>query len=340
MNFIDQAKIYVKAGDGGQGCISFRREKYVPRGGPDGGDGGRGGNVIIKVDPRLNTLLPFQRNRTFKAKNGRPGTSKKMHGKSGEDLIIPVPPGTVVKDPETGHVLADLVKEGETFLAAKGGIGGRGNAHFVTSTRQAPRYAQSGKPGEERWLLLELKLIADVGLVGPPNSGKSTLLSAVSAARPKIADYPFTTLTPHLGVVKLPGHRSIVMADIPGLIEGAHKGTGMGLDFLRHIERTKVILYVIDIGTQELDKALKDFEITQQELKQYGESLLKKPQAIALNKIDLLSQEQVQRAEEAFKKFGLPLYPISAAAHKNLDKLLEGLFSMIESDDSGNPNES
>ena len=333
MNFIDQAKVHVKAGDGGPGCISFRREKYVPRGGPDGGDGGRGGNVIIKADPRLNTLLPFQRNRTFKAQSGKAGMSKNMHGKSGSDLIINVPPGTVIKDPETGRVLADLVKPGETFLAAKGGLGGKGNARFVTSTRQAPRYAQPGIPGEDRWLLLELKLIADVGLVGPPNAGKSTLLSAVSAARPKIADYPFTTITPNLGVVSLSGQRNMVMADIPGLIEGAHKGVGMGLDFLRHIERTKVLLYVIDAGTQDLDKALDDFEVTRKELAQYGEELLHKPQAIALNKIDLLDEKSVEKAISAFKKYGLPVYAISAATKKNLEALLEGLYSMIHSSD-------
>ncbi len=333
MNFIDQARIYVKAGDGGPGCISFRREKYVPKGGPDGGDGGRGGSVIIKADPRLNTLLPFQRNRTFKAKNGRPGMSKNMHGKSGEDLVVNVPPGTVVKDPETGRVLADLVEPGETFLAAKGGQGGKGNARFVTPTRQAPRYAQPGTPGEERWLLLELKLIADVGLVGPPNAGKSTLLSAVSAARPKIADYPFTTVTPNLGVVSLSGHRNVVMADIPGLIEGAHKGVGMGLDFLRHIERTKVLLYVIDVGTQGLDKAVEDFEVTRQELAQYGEELLHKPQAIALNKVDLLDDKALDKALLVFKKYSLPVYAISAAARRNLDVLMEGLYSMIYNSD-------
>ncbi len=333
MNFIDQAKIYVKAGDGGPGCISFRREKYVPKGGPDGGDGGRGGDVIIKADPRLNTLLTFQRNRRFKAKNGRPGMPKNMHGKNGADLVINVPPGTVVKDWRTGRVLADLVRPGETFLAAKGGLGGRGNARFVTATRQAPRHAQPGTPGEERELLLELKLIADVGLVGPPNAGKSTLLSAVSAARPKIADYPFTTISPNLGVVCLPGHRNIIVADIPGLIEGAHKGVGMGLDFLRHIERTKVLLYVIDAGTQDIEQAQEDFRVTRRELQKYGAELLKKPQAIALNKIDLLDEEQVTKLVEEFQGVGLPVYAISAAVQKNLSELLEGLFSMLHEDD-------
>ncbi|GBD18208.1 GTPase Obg [bacterium HR27] len=246
--FYDQAKIYVKAGNGGDGAVSFHREKYVPRGGPDGGDGGRGGNVYLRVDPSLNTLLPFSYHQHFRAENGQPGQGNRKSGRDGADLYIDVPPGTVVIDEATGDVLGDLVEPGEVLLVARGGLGGRGNQHFATPSRQVPRFAEKGAPGEERWLRLELKLLADVGLVGLPNAGKSTLLASVSAARPKIADYPFTTLEPMLGVVSVPGREggSFVLADLPGLIAGASRGAGLGHEFLRHVERTRLLIHVLD----------------------------------------------------------------------------------------------
>jgi len=283
--FVDRVKIYVKAGDGGSGCVSFRREKYVPRGGPDGGDGGDGGDVLLLADPQLLTLYDFYHQVHFRAENGRPGQGKKMKGRDGEDLILRVPVGTVVMDAETGEVLGDLTEPYQTLVVARGGRGGRGNAHFATPTRQAPRFAEPGKPGEERWLILELKLIADVGLVGLPNAGKSTLLSRISAARPKIADYPFTTLEPNLGVVKLPEGETFVVADLPGLIEGAHKGVGLGHEFLRHVERTRVLLFVLSVDREDL---YADYQTLRKELKLYNQALLQKDYLIAINKIDLL----------------------------------------------------
>ncbi|WP_457755503.1 GTPase ObgE [Thermodesulfatator indicus] len=326
--FVDQTKIYVKAGDGGAGCVSFRREKYVPRGGPDGGDGGKGGDVILVASSQLHTLYDFYHQTHFRAENGRPGMGKKMKGRDGDDLILKVPVGTIVKDAETGEILYDFTKDGESFVVAKGGRGGRGNARFATPTRQAPRFAEPGKPGEERWIILELKLIADVGLVGLPNAGKSTLLSRITAARPKIADYPFTTITPNLGVVKLDEERSFVVADIPGLIEGAHKGVGLGLDFLRHIERTKAILYVLDASKGE--ECLKDFELLQKELAHYHRSLIEKPAAIALNKIDIVSDRQkLYELKAFFEKKGYPVYLISAVTGEGIKELLEGLWRLI-----------
>ncbi|AEH44902.1 GTP-binding protein Obg/CgtA [Thermodesulfatator indicus DSM 15286] len=326
--FVDQTKIYVKAGNGGAGCVSFRREKYVPRGGPDGGDGGKGGDVILVASSQLHTLYDFYHQTHFRAENGRPGMGKKMKGRDGDDLILKVPVGTIVKDAETGEILYDFTKDGESFVVAKGGRGGRGNARFATPTRQAPRFAEPGKPGEERWIILELKLIADVGLVGLPNAGKSTLLSRITAARPKIADYPFTTITPNLGVVKLDEERSFVVADIPGLIEGAHKGVGLGLDFLRHIERTKAILYVLDASKGE--ECLKDFELLQKELAHYHRSLIEKPAAIALNKIDIVSDRQkLYELKAFFEKKGYPVYLISAVTGEGIKELLEGLWRLI-----------
>ncbi len=328
--FVDQAKIYVKAGNGGHGCISFRREKYVPKGGPDGGDGGDGGDVILVADPQIHTLYDFYHQVHFRAENGKPGMGKKMKGRDGEDLILKVPVGTVVRDAETGKIIGDLIKPGQTLVVAKGGKGGRGNAHFATPTRQAPRIAEPGKPGEERWLILELKLIADVGLVGFPNAGKSTLLSRISAAKPKIADYPFTTLQPNLGVVKLWEGETFIVADLPGLIEGAHKGIGLGYEFLRHIERTKILLYVLDIFKEE--EAIKDFEILKKELKLYSEELAKKDYLIALNKIDLIPDyEKIKQIislfpEEEQKK----IYPISAVTGEGIPELLRALWKKIE----------
>ncbi len=327
--FVDQAKIYVKAGDGGSGCVSFRREKYVPRGGPDGGDGGRGGDVILVASSQLHTLYDFHHQTHFRAENGRPGMGKKMKGRDGQDLILYVPVGTVVRDAETGEILYDFTKDGESFVVARGGRGGRGNARFATPTRRAPRFAEPGEPGEERWIILELKLIADVGLVGLPNAGKSTLLSRITAAKPKIADYPFTTLTPNLGVVKLSEERTFVVADIPGLIEGAHKGVGLGLDFLRHIERTRVLLYVLDVSRGE--EGLKDFELIRKELSHYHPSLLEKPAAIALNKIDLLpDRTQIEDLKRAFEERGFPVYPISAVTGEGIKELLEGIWRLLQ----------
>ena len=328
--FVDQAKIYVKAGNGGAGCVSFRREKFVPKGGPDGGDGGDGGDAILVADTQIHTLYDFYYQVHFRAENGRPGMGKKMKGRDGEDLILKVPVGTIVRDAETGEVLGDLVKPGQRLVVAKGGKGGKGNARFATPTRQAPRIATPGTPGEERWLILELKLIADVGLVGFPNAGKSTFLSRVSAARPKIADYPFTTLHPNLGVVKLFEGETFVIADIPGLIEGAHKGVGLGHDFLKHIERTRVLLYMLDSSHGE--EVLKEFETLKKELELFNPVLLQKEYLIALNKIDLVPDEKEREAlkglfpEEERKK----LFLISAVTGEGVPELLYALWHRIK----------
>jgi GTP-binding protein len=322
----DLAKIYVKAGDGGHGAISFRREKYVPKGGPDGGDGGRGGNVYLRVDPQMNTLVAFSYQQHFRAESGQPGRGKNQAGRDGADLYIDVPPGTVVHDDASGELLGDLVEPGETVLVARGGQGGRGNQHFATPTRQAPRFAEKGEPGEERWLRLELKLLADVGLIGLPNAGKSTLLAASTAARPKIADYPFTTVEPILGVVTLPGRDggSFVLADIPGLIAGAARGAGLGHEFLRHIERTRVLVHVLDgSGGPEARDPLADFDTVNRELAAYSEALAHKPQVVAVNKIDLAETKQnLPRLRQALLARGYPVIPISAATGEGVGQLL------------------
>ncbi len=328
MNFVDEAEIYVKAGDGGPGAVSFRREKYVPKGGPDGGDGGKGGDVVLQVDTGLNTLQPFRHKRRFIAENGKAGRGKKMHGRAGRDLIIKVPQGTVVVDKDSGLVVADLTEPGQRWIAAKGGLGGKGNARFATSTNQAPRYAQEGKRGQERNLRLELKLLADVGLVGAPNAGKSTLLARSSAARPKIADYPFTTLVPQLGVVEFSADESFVMADIPGLIEGAHTGTGMGIDFLKHIERTAVLLHVLDVSVG-VEEAKKQFQMIQDELSKFSSKLLKKPTLVALNKIDVTHEEVVNKVASWFGEQGVPVLPISAYTGQGVDTLLKTLYGYV-----------
>ncbi len=325
MNFIDQAEIHVRAGDGGPGCISFRREKYVPKGGPDGGDGGPGGNVIFQVDTGLNTLYPFRYKRRFQAESGRPGKNKKQHGRAGRDIVVSVPQGTVVKDLQTGLTVADLTKPGQTWIAAKGGKGGKGNARFATSTNQAPHYAQPGLPGQERNLLLELKLFADVGLIGAPNAGKSTLLSSISGARPKIADYPFTTIVPQLGVVELSDERSLVVADIPGLIEGAHQGTGMGLEFLRHVERTSVLLHLID-ATLGPEDAISVYRVICNELGSFDPGLGSKRQIVALNKIDMLEREEIDRIRNSFSAEGLDVFTISAYTGAGVSELIERLY--------------
>jgi len=326
--FYDQARIYVKAGDGGNGVVAFRREKYVPEGGPSGGDGGRGGNVVLRADEGLRTLVDFRYKRHYKAERGEHGQGKNMHGRSGEDLILRVPVGTVVKDEETGEILGDLTEHGQELIVAKGGRGGRGNARFVSSTNKAPMIAENGEPGEERWLILELKLLADVGLVGFPNVGKSTLISRVSAAKPKIADYHFTTLVPNLGVVDVDGE-SFVVADIPGLIEGAHTGAGLGHDFLRHTERTRLLVHVLDISGSEGRDPLRDFQIVQDELRLYNPQLAERPMVIAANKMDLPgAKENLERLQ---KEYGdcYQIFPISAATGEGIKPLIYHIAKIL-----------
>ncbi len=326
--FIDRAVIHVKGGDGGRGCVSFRREKFVPKGGPDGGDGGDGGDVILVADERLSTLLDFHYRQHYHAERGGHGEGGRRHGRRGASLIVPVPVGTVVKDADTGAVLADLVRPGQQVVVARGGRGGRGNARFATPTRRAPRYAEPGEKGEERRLELELRLLADAGLVGKPNAGKSTLLSRVSAARPKIADYPFTTTEPCLGVVGLPDGRSFVLADIPGLIEGAHRGAGLGHTFLRHISRTRVLVHVVDLAADRDPVA--DFEEVNGELRLYDESLLSRPMLVALNKIDLpAARERAGDVAERIAALGYPVFPISAATGEGVDALMAAVADAL-----------
>lgn len=318
----DRAKIEVKAGDGGNGAITFRREKYVPRGGPDGGDGGKGGDVILRVGADETTLLRYQYQTRFQAEAGGHGGRARRHGKNGADLVLPVPPGTIVRDAESNEPLADLTVVGDEMVAARGGRGGLGNQHFATSARQAPRVAEKGEPGEERWLALELKLVADVGLVGYPNVGKSTLLAALSAARPKIADYPFTTLEPNLGVVEVDGD-TFVLADIPGLIEGAAEGVGLGHEFLRHVERTRLLVHVLDgSGGLEAREPLHDFATIEAELAAYDRELAAKPAVVAINKLDLPeAQERLPSLRRALEARGLAVYPVSAATGQGLREL-------------------
>lgn len=325
--FIDQAKIFVKGGDGGNGIIAFRREKYVPMGGPAGGDGGRGGHVILRVDEGLRTLMDFRYKRHFKAQRGGHGGGKNMHGANGEDLIIRVPPGTVIRNYETGEVIADLTTHGQEVIVAKGGRGGRGNSRFAGASNQAPTIAENGAPGEELWLVMELKVLADVGLVGFPNAGKSTLISRISAARPKIADYPFTTLNPNLGVVRTKGGESFVVADIPGLIEGAHQGAGLGHEFLRHIERTRVLLYILDAAESEGRDVIEDFAVLQQELTRYDARLVQRPFLVVANKMDLpAARKNIKKLEDKFKEH---LIFISAATGEGIDLLIEKSHQLL-----------
>jgi GTP-binding protein len=326
--FFDEVKIYVKAGDGGNGCVSFRREKYAPLGGPSGGNGGKGGDVHLVVDPHLNTLINFKKRSHFKAHRGDHGRGKNQTGKQGEDLTIAVPPGTVAYDADTGQLLADLTQPGERALVAQGGRGGRGNAAFATPTNQAPRLAENGEPGQERWLRLELKLIADVGIVGVPNAGKSTLLAIASAARPKIADYPFTTLEPNLGVVMV-DDRDFVLADIPGLIEGAHAGAGLGHQFLRHVERTRLLIHLLDGASVD---PLGDFEKINKELALFDPQLARKPQVVVLNKIDLpQTQELWPRVRREMKKLELEAMNISAVTGQGVPTLLQRVVVLLDS---------
>jgi GTPase len=327
--FYDQAKIYVKGGDGGAGAVAFRREKYVPEGGPSGGDGGRGGNVIFVADEGLRTLVDFRYKRHYKADRGEHGMGKNMHGKYGEDMVVRIPVGTVVKDDDTGEIIADLVEHGQEVIVAKGGRGGRGNARFMSNTNKAPTLAENGEPGEEHYLVLELKLLADVGLVGFPNVGKSTIISQVSAAKPKIADYHFTTLVPNLGVVELEDGESFVMADIPGLIEGAHTGAGLGHEFLRHTERTRLILHVLDIAGSEERDPLEDFRIIQEELRQYSQELANRPVIIVANKMDIPGgEDNLKRLKEALGE-NYQIFPVSAATGEGLKELVYTIAQVL-----------
>jgi GTP-binding protein len=320
--FIDAVRIRVQAGEGGRGCVSFRREKFVPRGGPNGGDGGKGGDVYLKANAKKHTLLDFHYRHHFKSERGRHGEGGNRTGRSGEDLWIDVPVGTVVYDGETNEELADLSNDGAFVLVAKGGRGGYGNARFATPTVQAPDYAQQGEAGETRTLNLELKLIADAGLIGLPNAGKSTLLSKISAAKPKIASYPFTTLHPLLGTVRIDDHTAFVVADIPGLIEGASHGHGLGLQFLRHIERTRILLHLIDVSAVPVMSPIDRYRIVNQELVQYGKGLVSKPQILVATKVDIADSGQLSDLAEFAKQESLPFVPISAATGKGLSELL------------------
>lgn len=330
MQFVDYVKIYVKAGDGGRGCVSFRREKYVPRGGPDGGDGGKGGDVIVKASSELHTLLDHRYQKTYKAQRGQHGQGSNKTGKDGEDLIIKVPVGTVVKL-ENGEILADLDEEGKQVVVAKGGRGGYGNARFATPTNQAPRYAQPGEKGEERYIILELKLLADVGLIGLPNAGKSTLISVITSAKPKIADYPFTTLSPVLGVVKYGDYLSFVVADIPGLIEGAHKGAGLGHQFLRHVERTSILLHLVDVSDTVNSDPCLDYEKIQKELELYNPELIKKPVAVVGTKIDLAYEgTRLRKLKDYCESKKIDFFAITAVKKEGIDQLLKYLAERIK----------
>lgn len=328
MKFIDEAKIFLKAGDGGNGCVSFRREKFVPRGGPDGGNGGRGGHIFFVGDKNLSTLLDFQNKKHWVAKRGVHGQGKGKHGRAGEDVFVSVPLGTVVKC--DGQILCDLVQEGQTERIAQGGRGGRGNANFVTSTRQAPKFAKEGEPGEEKTVQLELKLIADVGLIGLPNAGKSTFLSVVSEARPKIADYPFTTKVPVLGVVQNGLGRGFVIADLPGLIEGAHAGKGMGDRFLKHCERTKVYLHLISLAEDEMESSWERYQKIQQELLKHDPRFVQKKHLVVLTKSDLVSSAKMKKVQKEFSRKSREAIAISSIAHQNLDKVLHKVRGMLK----------
>src|SRR5437899_662504 len=330
--FIDEAKITVKGGAGGHGCIAFRREKFVPKGGPSGGDGGSGGSVHLISDPHANTLLKFRFNHTFRAERGRHGEGSNRHGRSGSDLDVSVPIGTVVHDDETGEELHDFTKPGERVLIAKGGRGGHGNAHFASSVNRVPHKAQDGAPGEEKTLRLELKLLADVGLVGYPNVGKSTLISRISAARPKIAEYPFTTLEPHLGVVSVDTDKSFVVADIPGLIEGAHLGHGLGIQFLRHIERTRLLLHLIDVSVSNERDPVDEFHAINSELAEHNPDLPKKPKIIVATKMDIADPQKVQKLARWCKKSGLEMLKISSVTGEGLEDLKRAVFEKLSSD--------
>lgn len=332
--FVDQIKIEVHAGRGGNGMVSFRREKYVPNGGPSGGDGGRGGSIILKVDEGLRTLLDFRYHTIFKAKNGGNGMSKQMTGADAEDTVVPVPQGTTVRDLDTGEIIADLVKNGQEVVVAKGGRGGRGNMRFASAKNPAPEIAENGEPGEDHYLELELKMLADVGLVGYPSVGKSTLLSVVTGAKPKVASYEFTTLTPNLGMVQLPDGRDFAIADMPGLIDGASKGVGLGMQFLRHIERTRVLLHLIDMSSEDEDQAIKRWESINHELASYDPELLKRPQIIVATKMDMPNAaDNLARFKQQLsaKVDTLPqIFPISAITHQGVSELMQAAATALD----------
>lgn len=329
--FIDSARIFVKAGDGGNGMSSFRREKYVPNGGPNGGDGGRGADIILKADRNINTLVDFRYKRQFKGPAGEGGQSSNKYGRNAESLIIPVPMGTTVRDEESGLLMADLIEDGQTFVVAKGGRGGRGNAHFHTSSNRAPTFAEKGEPGEERWVRLELKVLADVGLLGYPSVGKSSIIRKVSSAKPEVAAYHFTTLTPVLGVVSVDDGKSFVMADIPGLIEGASEGVGLGHNFLRHVERSNILIHVLDVSGIEGRDPIEDFHKINEELKKYSEKLSKKPQLIALNKIDLVEDvATIDRVRSYFEENGYEVFTVNALTGEGLSDLVRRAWYYVE----------
>ena len=329
--FIDRARVFVKAGDGGDGMSSFRREKYVPNGGPSGGDGGKGADVIFKADKNINTLVDFRYKRQFKAPAGGNGESSNKHGRGSEPLIIPVPLGTVIKEEATGKVFCDLVNDGDTFVIAKGGRGGRGNARFQTSANRAPTFAEKGEPGEEFWLQLELKVLADVGLLGYPSVGKSSILRKVSKAQPEVAAYHFTTLTPVLGVVTISGDRSFVLADIPGLIEGASEGVGLGHNFLRHVERTNILIHVLDVSGMEGRDPKVDFDAINEELRKYSEKLANKKQIVALNKIDMVFDDTtIPDNKKYFEDKGYEVFLINALSGEGLPELMERAYYYVE----------
>ena len=337
MHLLDEAKIFVRSGKGGDGCVSLRREKYIPKGGPDGGDGGKGGSVILVADPHLDTLLPFRYAPHFFAAHGQQGTGSSRHGRDGEDRRVMIPVGTQVRDEETDEVVADLDEPGQEVVVAKGGRGGYGNEHFKSATNQTPREATPGEPVVERTLLLELKLIADVGLVGMPNAGKSTLLSSISKARPKVANYPFTTLVPQPGIAELPGDRRLVVADIPGLIEGAAEGAGLGHDFLKHIERTRVIVHLIDLMPLDESDPVRNHEIIRRELHAFSPELASKPEVVVLNKIDLVDPDErddlVRRTAHAIGLGVDELVVASGATGENLREVLERAWELVRSVD-------
>jgi GTP-binding protein len=331
--FADRAKIFIRSGKGGDGHVSFRRELYVPCGGPDGGDGGRGGDIIFEVDEGLNTLSDFRQIHKYTAQDGESGGKRRCHGKDGGNLVIKVPEGTVLKDFESGKVIADMSGENRREVILRGGKGGQGNMHYATPTMQAPKYAQPGQACQELWVQLELKVIADVGLVGFPNVGKSTLLSRVSNARPKIANYHFTTLTPHLGVVDMDGGKGFVMADIPGLIEGASEGIGLGHDFLRHIERTRVLVHVVDAASTEGRDPIADIHAINKELEAYNPELMERPQIIAANKTDAIyddGEDPVEKLKAEFEPQGVKVYPISAVSGKGVKELLYAIYELLQ----------
>jgi len=338
MGFIDEVTIHARAGDGGAGCVSFRREKFIPYGGPDGGDGGDGGNVIIRASRDLSTLYDLRLHPHQRAGRGKHGMGKDRHGARGEDRIITVPVGTIVRDGETGELIADLTEDGSEIVVLRGGRGGQGNARFATSTNRAPKFAQPGEPGEERRLRLELKLMADVGLLGFPSVGKSSIITKLSAARPKIADYPFTTLVPHLGVVPYKGFRSFVMADIPGIIEGAHEGAGLGHRFLKHVERTRILLHILDPCRTHDSNPLHDYETLNRELSLFSPDLARKPQIVVVNKIDLPDVVALlPEIEEYFLPRGIRVFPVSAATGAGMESLLDEVARHLWGDtgDSG-----